>query len=282
MVALNTPVCNFGWKPPEFGLSDFKGTYFTLEDIRGRRGTLLIFMCNHCPYVKALVGGLVRDARILQDQGVGVAAVMPNDVEAYPDDAPEHMASFAKQHGFSFPYLYDSTQVVARGFGAVCTPDFFGFNAELELQYRGRFDSSLEDPSREPRRDLLEAFEKILETGQGPKEQIPSMGCSIKWRPGRRPGLRPGFQLGLLRLRVPEFVSRFIPGFVPGRFGGGRQKTGRAPKTSEPTSGADLCPPPRLDNRSLCGRGRQWGSCGSFDGSNPGRSNRLTPSRRPG
>jgi len=178
-----TPVCEFGWKPPEFRLQNARGRAWSLDDVRGPNGALIVFMCNHCPYVKAIVDRLSRDARALKGAGIGVAAIMPNDYRAYPADAPERMAEFAAEHGLDFPYLVDEDQSVARAWGAACTPDFFGFNADLELQYRGRIDSSPMEEDPEARRELLEAMTEVARTGKGPEEQVPSMGCSIKWRP---------------------------------------------------------------------------------------------------
>ena len=183
MAAMETPICDFGWKAPDFTLADPEGNRVSLADVRGRKGTLVMFICNHCPYVQAVADRIARDAKALQDAGVGVVAIMPNDYARYPDDAPERMKAFAAEHGFTFPYLIDETQEVARAYDAVCTPDFFGFNADLELQYRGRIDSSGRQPAApDTRRELLEAMLQVAETGAGPREQTASMGCSIKWR----------------------------------------------------------------------------------------------------
>lgn len=181
MASLNTPICDFGWKAADFELKDADGRVYTLADVRGRNGTLIMFICNHCPYVRAVAERIARDARDLKDKGIGVCAIMPNDYRRYPDDAPEKMKVFAAKHGFDFPYLVDETQEVARTYDAVCTPDFFGFNADLELQYRGRLDASRKDQAPGARRDLFEAMCQIAETGKGPAEQIASMGCSVKW-----------------------------------------------------------------------------------------------------
>ncbi len=178
------PVCDFGWKAPNFVLPATDGKTYALGDIRGPRGTLIMFICNHCPYVLAVMDRLVRDARELQDLGIGVAAISANDATAYPADSFENMAKMAAQQGFTFPYLYDESQDVARAYGAVCTPDFFGFNADDALQYRGRLDESRKEAAPvSVRRDLFEAMKQVAETGQGPREQIASMGCSIKWKP---------------------------------------------------------------------------------------------------
>jgi peroxiredoxin len=155
----------------------------SLEDIKGENGTLLMFICNHCPYVKAVIGRLVEDARVLAASGIGAAAIMPNDTESYPADSFENMKRFAGEHGFPFPYLIDETQEVARAYGAVCTPDLFGFNRDGVLQYRGRVDSAGSRPATgDERRELREAMLMVARTGKGPAEQVPSIGCSIKWR----------------------------------------------------------------------------------------------------
>jgi peroxiredoxin len=182
MVALETPPGEIGWRAQDFVLKDADGTPFRLSEVRGPNGTLVMFICNHCPYVRAIADHIARDVRDLQPLGIGVIAVMPNDFDRYPDDAPPHMKRFAKQHAFSFPYLVDQAQSVARAWGAVCTPDFFGFNAALELQYRGRLDASRTTPVAGAERELFEAMRQVAETGHGPKKQHPSMGCSIKWR----------------------------------------------------------------------------------------------------
>jgi peroxiredoxin len=181
MAAL-APVCDFGWKAPDFRLPATDGRTLSLADVRGERGTLIVFICNHCPYVKAIVSRLVRDAEELQAQGIGVAAICSNDGDAYPADSFDNMKAFAEAHGFIFPYLHDESQEVARAYDAVCTPDFFGFNAADELQYRGRLDESKTTLVADARRELYEAMSAVAETGQGPREQTPSMGCSIKWR----------------------------------------------------------------------------------------------------
>ncbi|MBL8398327.1 MAG: thioredoxin family protein [Candidatus Accumulibacter sp.] len=183
MMALNTPVCDFGWRAIDFVLFDTLGERHTLETLRGPNGLLLMFICNHCPYVKAIIDRICRDARELQTLGFGVAAIMSNDPTDYPEDSPENMRRVAEQLSFSFPYLFDATQEVARQYGAVCTPDFFGFNRHLELQYRGRLDESGRLPAPvSARRELVEAMRQIADTGQGPSEQTASIGCSIKWR----------------------------------------------------------------------------------------------------
>jgi peroxiredoxin len=182
MVSMNTPICDFGWKAVDFSLKDFSGKPHTLADVRGPNGTLIMFICNHCPYVKAVAERIARDARELQAKGIGVAAIMPNDYILHPEDAPARMKAFSEAYGFTFPYLVDETQDVARAYDAVCTPDFFGFNADLELQYRGRLDASRKDQAPAARRELFEAMSQVAETGKGPEEQTASMGCSIKWK----------------------------------------------------------------------------------------------------
>ena len=176
------PLCDFGWKAPGFSLPGVDGKIHTLENLRGSKGTLVAFICNHCPYVKCIIGRLVRDAGELQGLGVATVAISSNDAVGYPEDSFDNMKIFARQHGVTFPYLYDATQAVARAYDAVCTPDFFGFNGKLELQYRGRLDESKSVLVPNARRDLFEAMTLVAETGQGPREQIASMGCSIKWK----------------------------------------------------------------------------------------------------
>ena len=182
-MAVRPPVCEFGTPAPDFRLPDPDGRMFSLADIAGPRGTLVMFICNHCPYVQAVIDRIQRDAAELQGLGIGVVAISANDAATYPQDAPEFMKAEAARHGFSFPYLYDETQAVARAYGAECTPDFFGYNAAGELQYRGRLDASARTAGApDARRELFEAMALIAETGQGPREQIPSIGCSIKWK----------------------------------------------------------------------------------------------------
>lgn len=181
-MAERPPVCDFGWKARDFSLPATDGKTYTLDELRGPKGLLVAFICNHCPYVKSVIGRIVRDAAALQDMGVGVVAICANDASAYPDDAFDKMAMFAKANAFTFPYLHDEAQSVAREWDAVCTPDFFGFNSNLELQYRGRLDESGREAIPGARRELFEAMTQIAETGHGPAEQTPSMGCSIKWK----------------------------------------------------------------------------------------------------
>ncbi|MBO6755957.1 MAG: thioredoxin family protein [Roseibium sp.] len=179
------PVCDFGWPAPDFTLPATDGQTYNLGDIAGPNGTLIMFICNHCPYVIAVRDRILRDARDLQALGIGVAAISSNDAEAYPQDSFEKMIDLAEKENFPFPYLYDQDQSVARAYGAACTPDFFGFNAACELQYRGRLDASRSEAGPpDLRRDLFEAMRQVAETGKGPADQIPSMGCSIKWKAG--------------------------------------------------------------------------------------------------
>ena len=187
-MALSAPVCNFGWQAVDFELADTRGTRHTLASLRGSSGLLLMFICNHCPYVKAVIDRICCDAREVQKLGFGVAAVMSNDAIEYPEDSLANMQRVAGEMDFPFPYLHDDTQRVACAYGAVCTPDFFGFNADLKLQYRGRLDASGRLPAPAGcRRELLEAMRLIAETGCGPREQNASIGCSIKWRAGSEP-----------------------------------------------------------------------------------------------
>ena len=182
MVLTKTPICNFGEKAKDFTLKSIENTQISLKDVAGKNGTLVMFICNHCPYVKAIIKDLVNDVKYLESLGIKAVGIMSNDVKNYPDDSFENMISFSKSHSFSFPYLIDETQDVAKKYGAVCTPDFFGYNKNLELQYRGRI-RELKDlkPVSAGDSDLKKAMRLVAETGNGPKDQIPSMGCNIKW-----------------------------------------------------------------------------------------------------
>lgn len=183
MVSLSPPVCTFDLPAPDFALRDTEGRLWRRDDIAGPRGMLVMFICNHCPYVRAVLDRIVRDARALQALGIGVAAISSNDVVAYPQDDLPHMRELAREQDFSFPYLFDETQDIAKSYGAICTPDFFGYNAAGGLQYRGRLDASGRQPGpTDTRRDLFEAMREVAETGRGPADQIASIGCSIKWR----------------------------------------------------------------------------------------------------
>lgn len=182
MVSLNPPVCNFGQPAVDFDLLGVDGKRYTLANSVGENGLLVMFICNHCPYVKTIQTRLVADCRELLKYGINTIAIQSNDTKNYPEDAFERMQEVAKQFNFSFPYVWDETQAVAKAYDAVCTPDFFGFNKNLELQYRGRFDAAGRGvPPPDNPRDLFNAMKLIAETGHGPKEQIPSIGCSIKW-----------------------------------------------------------------------------------------------------
>ncbi len=175
-------ICNFGWRAGDFKLKGVDGKTYTLADVRGRKGTLIVFICNHCPYVRAVIERLVTEANALKDIGIGTIAIMPNDTKSYPEDSFDNMKRFAQEHNFAFPYVIDETQEVARAYAAQCTPDFFGFNSNDELQYRGRLDASRTRLVPGARRELFEAMTQVAETGRGPLEQTASMGCSIKWR----------------------------------------------------------------------------------------------------
>ncbi len=181
-MAETQPVCDFGWKAPDFRLPATDGKTYGLADLAGPKGTLVAFICNHCPFVKAVLPRLVRDATDLARLGISTIAISANDAANYPEDSFANMKVTAQQHGFPFSYLYDESQEIARAYGAVCTPDFFGFNARLELQYRGRLDATRMTPVPDARRDLYEAMKQVAETGKGPRQQVPSMGCAIKWK----------------------------------------------------------------------------------------------------
>jgi len=192
MVSLNTPICDFGRPAPDFALPDLRSTathplIHTPDSVRGPKGLLVMFICNHCPYVRAVIQRIVRDCRELASHGIGSIAIMSNAVEDFPQDGPEHMLHWADALDFPFLYVIDETQGVALEYGALCTPDFFGFNAGLQLQYRGRLDATRKEAAPEnARRELFEAMLQIALTGHGPQEQIASVGCSIKWRNDRK------------------------------------------------------------------------------------------------
>jgi peroxiredoxin len=179
---LDTPICDYGWKAPDFTLKNAYGESFTMRDHLGDRGLLIAFICNHCPYVQRIAQRLAEDTELLMAEGTNILAIMSNDYELVQADSPENMKQFANRYGFKFPYLIDEGQSVGRQYGAICTPDFFGLNSNGELQYRGRLDDArMNDAStREP--ELVNAMRMIAETGKGPETQLPSMGCSIKWR----------------------------------------------------------------------------------------------------
>lgn len=182
MALMQTPVCDFGARAPVFALPGVDGRIWSLAECRGPKGALVMFICNHCPYVKAVRSRIIRDARDLQTLGIGVVAISSNDPADYPEDSFDSMKQVAAQYGYPFPYLFDESQAVAKAYGAICTPDFFGYNDRLELQYRGRLDESRKEAAPNARRDLYEAMKQVADTGRGPDEQIPSMGCSIKWK----------------------------------------------------------------------------------------------------
>ena len=177
----SSAVCDFGWKAPQFNLPSTKGPGFSLKSAKGENGTLIMFICNHCPYVVSVLDEIIDEARNLQKLGINVLAICSNDADEYPQDSFENMKKFDLNHVFPFPYLHDADQSTAKKFGAECTPDFFGFNRNLELQYRGRLNNKRENPEV-VQRELHEAMRMIAETGQGPREQSPSLGCSIKWK----------------------------------------------------------------------------------------------------
>ena len=182
MTLTETPVCNFGERAKNFNLLSTEKKKISLNDVKGKNGTLIMFICNHCPYVKAVIKDIVEDVKYLENLGIKALAIMSNDVKNYPEDSFENMISFSKLHNFSFPYVIDDTQEVAKEYGAVCTPDFFGYNKNIELQYRGRV-RELKNlkPVRKGDSDLRLAMKQIASSGNGPKMQIPSMGCNIKW-----------------------------------------------------------------------------------------------------
>ena len=182
MVATETPGLDLGLTAPDFDLPGVDGRRHRLADLRGEKGTLVMFICNHCPYVKAVLDLIVRDARELAGHGVASVAIGSNDIAAIPEDSFENMQRVARERDLPFPYLFDESQEVARAYDAVCTPDFFGFDADLGLKYRGRLDESRTQLVPGARRELFEAMVRIAETGTGPEEQIPSIGCSIKWK----------------------------------------------------------------------------------------------------
>ena len=180
---IQTPICDFGQKAHDFKLKSTEGKILSLADVKGEKGTLIMFICNHCPYVKAVTKDIVDDCKKLKDIGINSVAICANDAENYPEDSFENMIKFSDQNNFNFPYLVDETQEIAKAYGAVCTPDFFGYNKNLELQYRGRL-RELKNlvPIINEESDLVKAMKQIAKTGEGPKEQIPSAGCSIKWK----------------------------------------------------------------------------------------------------
>lgn len=183
MAALETPKVNMGFRAPDFSLSATDGKRYGLHDVMGEKGLLLIFICNHCPYVQKQIARIVQAAKMLQADGIGVAAICSNDARAYPEDSFEKMQAYAAQEGFCFPYLHDESQQIAKAYGAVCTPDFFGFDAAGTLQFRGRLDTSWSGIEDHPTPELVPAMQEIARTGKTTIQQHPSIGCSIKWKP---------------------------------------------------------------------------------------------------
>mgnify|MGYP001560448488 CR=1 FL=1 len=182
MISTQTPICDFNTAAINFKLKGVDGQLHTLESCKGKKGLLIMFICNHCPYVKAIIDRIIRDTKELKDMGLNTVAIMSNNPDEYEADSFENMKKISQEMDFPFPYLIDETQEVAKAYGAVCTPDFFGYNANLELQYRGRLDASRkESAAPNVKRDLFDAMKQVVETTQGPLEQIPSIGCSIKW-----------------------------------------------------------------------------------------------------
>ena len=181
MALQSSRVCDFGWRAADFDLPGVDGRRYTLADVRGRNGLLVMFICNHCPYVKAVRERIVRDCRDLTPLGIGAIAISANDPTDYPEDSFDNMRRVAVECSFPFPYVLDETQAVAKAYGAVCTPEFFGFNAQLELQYHGRLDESGREAKPNVRRELYEAMRQIGATGRGPEDQVAAIGCSIKW-----------------------------------------------------------------------------------------------------
>ena len=181
MVRTETPVCDFGKTALDFNLKGVDGHQHSLESLKGEKGLLVMFICNHCPYVKSIINRIIRDAIELKELGINTVAIMSNDPRDYEEDSFENMQKVSSELNFPFPYLLDETQEVAKAYGAVCTPDFFGYNSELGLQYRGRLDESRKEAILDAKRDLFDAMREVAKTGKGPSEQTPSMGCSIKW-----------------------------------------------------------------------------------------------------
>ena len=182
MTLTKTPICDFGKKAENFELKSTENKIITLNDAKGQNGTLIMFICNHCPYVKAVIEDIVNDCKTLEKEGIRFIAIMSNDTKNYPEDSFDNMIKFAKNNKFNFPYLIDKTQETAKKYDAVCTPDFFGYNKNLELQYRGRIRKLIDlKPVRSGDSDLLKAMKMVAKTDKGPEEQTPSMGCSIKW-----------------------------------------------------------------------------------------------------
>jgi len=181
-MAAQPPICNFGENAPDFTLPGVDGQKHSLTSLKGRNGTVIVFMCNHCPYVKSIIGRLDEEAQALKEIGVSLVGICANDSTTHPGDSFDNMRKWSQELNFSFPYLHDESQEVAKAYGAICTPDFFGYNADLKLQYRGRLDQSKTSLVAGARRDLFLAMQQVAESGKGPEDQIASMGCSIKWK----------------------------------------------------------------------------------------------------
>ena len=181
-MATESPAGELGASAPPFDLPATDGRIYTLDDVRGRNGLVVIFMCNHCPYVQGALPHIVREARELSSLGIGTVGINSNDAATYPEDSFDRMATLSAEWQLPFPYLYDETQQVARAYGAVCTPEFYGFDSDLHLRYRGRLDASRKEPIPDARRELFEAMQQIAQTGTGPETQYPALGCSIKWK----------------------------------------------------------------------------------------------------
>ena len=183
MALLHTPAIEDNFQAPDFTLKNIDENTLSYNDIKGAKGTVIAFICNHCPYVKAIITRFAEDAKTLQEQGIGIVAIMPNDTENYPADSFENMQKFAEENGFTFPYLIDETQEVAKAYDAICTPDIYGFNAEGQLQYRGRLDSAgPKEADENTTKELVNAMLEVAEKGTASAEQFSSMGCSIKWK----------------------------------------------------------------------------------------------------
>lgn len=182
MASLHPPLCDFGWRAPAFKLMGVDGQFHSLQSVRGEKGLLVMFICNHCPYVKSIRERIIRDVLDLQKLGINSVAIMSNDPSEYTEDSFENMQRVAQHYAYPFPYLFDQSQQIAKNYGAVCTPDFFGFNANLALQYRGRLDASRKEAVADATRELFNAMQRVAQTGVGPQEQIASLGCSIKWK----------------------------------------------------------------------------------------------------
>ena len=182
MALMQSGICDFGWSAPDFNLPATDGKNYSLADLRGAKGLVIVFGCNHCPYVQAILDRLIEEVDELVKLGINTAMINANDADQYPEDSFANMMALAEQKKFNFKYMHDASQEVAKAYGAICTPDFFGFNAQLQLQYRGRLDSSGYQAVAGAERELFAAMSMVAATGKGPERQTASMGCSIKWR----------------------------------------------------------------------------------------------------